>query len=146
MDRDKVAAELQPTLVELVDLALSGKQAHWNLTGELFRPLHLQLDELVVDAREWGDQVAERLVTVGVPADGRVATVAADTPLPAFPSGAVPSEKVVTEIVARLDDAVERVRGRIARLGDVDPVSQDLLTGITAGLEKHRWMFVAQSR
>jgi hypothetical protein len=45
-DRE-VVAELQSMLVELIDLALMGKQAHWNVEGPHFRSLHLELDELV---------------------------------------------------------------------------------------------------
>ena len=35
--REEVGHELQATLVELIDLALVGKQLHWNLVGPLFR-------------------------------------------------------------------------------------------------------------
>ena len=38
-----VGNTLQAMLVELIDLALLGKQLHWNVTGPLFRPLHEQL-------------------------------------------------------------------------------------------------------
>jgi starvation-inducible DNA-binding protein len=144
MDTNSVVAELHPLLVELIDLALTGKQAHWNLRGPLFRPVHLQLDELVDDARSWSDQVAERIVALGVPADGRVETVAALTPLGSFPAGFVEDGKVVVAIVERLDDIIVRTRPRLVRLGESDLVSQDLLVGIDAGLEKHRWMFSAE--
>ena len=39
--------DLQKVLVDLIELHLQGKQAHWNLVGTKFRDLHLQLDELV---------------------------------------------------------------------------------------------------
>ena len=58
-DRE-VAAELQSMLVELIDLALIGKQVHWNVEGPHFRSLHLELDELVDAWRALGDDVAER--------------------------------------------------------------------------------------
>ena len=32
---------------DLVNLTLIGKQLHWAVVGQLFRPLHHQLDELV---------------------------------------------------------------------------------------------------
>ena len=40
-----VAAELQAALVDLIDLALNGKQAHWNIAGPYFRWAHSELDE-----------------------------------------------------------------------------------------------------
>ena len=44
--RGEAGRELQATLLDLVDLALTGKQLHWSVVGPNFRPLHLQLDEL----------------------------------------------------------------------------------------------------
>ena len=46
-----LSANLQKVLVDLIELALQGKQAHWNVVGTNFRDLHLQLDELVDLAR-----------------------------------------------------------------------------------------------
>jgi starvation-inducible DNA-binding protein len=144
MDRGVVAPKLQGMLIELTDLALSAKQAHWNVHGPQFRPLHEQFDELAGDARNWSDQVAERLVAIGFPAHGRVDAVATLTPLPAFPAGFVEDRKAVSAVVDLLDEIIDRAEPRIEQLGGADPVSQDLFLRVTAGLEKHRWMFAAQ--
>lgn len=138
------ARELQATLAELVDLSLQGKQAHWHVTGGRFLPLHEQLDTLVDDARGWSDDVAERLVTLGSPADGRAATVAATTPLDEFPQGFVDQDKVVALVVDRLGLVASDVRRRAELLGGPDLASQDLLIEILRGVEKHLWMFQAQ--
>lgn len=50
--REEVGRQLQATLVELIDLSLLGKQLHWTVVGPLFRPLHLQLDELIDSWRD----------------------------------------------------------------------------------------------
>jgi len=144
MDRHAVEQELEPLLIELVDLALTAKQAHWNVSGLWFRPLHAQLDELADDVRGWSDDVAERLTTIGVAADARVETVAKTTPFGSFPSGFVESTQVAPLMVERLAGVVESNRARIERLGAEDLVSQDLVVGITARLEKHKWMFAAE--
>lgn len=144
MNKNVAVDELQSFLIELTDLALTGKQAHWNLQGPHFLTRHEQLDILVNDARLWSDEVAERIVAVGTPADGRVATVAEATPLAAFPAGFVADDKVVGLIVDRLDVIIERTGERIDALGEVDPVSQDLVIGIQRDLEKYRWMWAAQ--
>src|SRR5258708_19832118 len=78
---------LQEVLVDLVELHLQGKQAHWNVIGTNFRDLHLQLDEIVDVAREASDTIAERMRALDVVPDGRSDTVAPTTTLPAFPSG-----------------------------------------------------------
>ena len=144
MDRDAVGQELEPLLIELVDLALTAKQAHWNVSGLWFRPLHKQLDELTDDVRIWSDDVAERLSTIGLAADARVETLAKMTPFATFPGGVVDSVTVAPLMVERLAMVVESNRTRIDRLGALDLVSQDLVIGVTAGLEKHRWMFAAE--
>lgn len=49
-----------------------------------------------------------------------------------------------TETVERVSKTLEtiavRMKERIFRLGDPDPVSQDILIGITDELEKAEWM------
>jgi starvation-inducible DNA-binding protein len=144
MERQAVGRELEPLLIELIDLTLTAKQAHWNVTGLWFRPLHAQLDELADDVRGWSDDVAERLTTIGVAADARVETVAKSTPFDSVPGGFLESTKVASLMVERLSEIVESNRTRIERLGGMDMVSQDLLLGITAKLEKHRWMFASE--
>src|SRR5699024_11311211 len=62
-DRDATGKALQATLVDLVDLHLTAKQAHWNVVGQFFRDVHLHLDELVSTARSLADDVAERAAT-----------------------------------------------------------------------------------
>ena len=64
---------LQQTLVDLIDLSLVAKQAHWNVVGRNFRSVHLELDELVTVSREFTDQAAERATAIGVSPDGRAA-------------------------------------------------------------------------
>src|SRR3954449_5344247 len=80
-EREGVGQALQATLHELVDLSLIGKQLHWAVVGPLFRPLHLQLDELVESWRELSDTVAERAVALGVVPDGQARAVAAGSQL-----------------------------------------------------------------
>ena len=87
VDREAIGTELQAILAVLTDLALTGKHAHWNVQGPNFRSLHLQLDELVDAWRDAADEVAERAVALGHAPDGRIATMAAQTPLPALEAG-----------------------------------------------------------
>jgi starvation-inducible DNA-binding protein len=139
-----IETDLQDTLVELTDLALLGKQLHWNVTGRHFRTVHEQLDELVGIAREASDSVAERVATIGSAPDGRAITVAKDSPLPDVPEGRVTDAQAVDLAVAALRVTTGRIQERIRRVADLDPVSQDLLIGVAADLEKQQWMFSAQ--
>ena len=142
--RDEVGRQLQATLVELVDLSLLGKQLHWTVVGPLFRPLHLQLDELIDAWRELADAVAERAVSIGVHPDGQSAAAAAATPLRAVERGALEDHLVVRELTSRLGEAAERARERMDRLGNLDAATQDVLIDVVRALEKQLWMIRAQ--
>src|SRR4051812_33135082 len=81
----ELAGNLQRVLVDMIELHIQGKQAHWNVVGHNFRDLHLQLDEIVDAAREHSDTIAERMRALRSVPDGRSETVAASTTLPAYP-------------------------------------------------------------
>jgi starvation-inducible DNA-binding protein len=139
-----VQEELQATLLELIELALQGKQAHWNVTGAQFRSVHHELDEIVETARWAADEVAERMATLGVAPDGRLPTLAAARLFEQFPQGSVADVEVVARMGVLLDELNGRLDTRIAQLGDVDPISQGILIGCAERLQKHAWMLRAQ--
>ena len=141
---EKVVADLQSTLVELIDLALLGKQAHWSVVGEHFRSVHLELDEIVDLARLSYDRVAERIATLGVAPDGRAETVSTPSELAPFPEGFVPATETVQRVAQAMDTVSLRMKERIVAIGDDDPVSQDILIGITDEVEKAAWMLRSQ--
>ncbi|WP_327353004.1 Dps family protein [Streptomyces sp. NBC_01304] len=144
-DLKTVSDALQGALVDLVDLSLVAKQIHWNVVGPRFRSVHLQLDEVVDTARLHSDSVAERASTLGVSPDGRAATVAQSSGIAAVAGGWVKDVDAVQHLVDALGAVITRMRERVEATGDADPVSQDLLIGITADLEKHHWMFQAEN-
>ncbi|MBO0826296.1 MAG: DNA starvation/stationary phase protection protein [Streptosporangiales bacterium] len=134
---------LQGSLVDLINLTLAAKQAHWNLVGKRFRSVHLQLDEVVTAARQYTDDVAERAAALGVSPDGRADTVAGESGFPQVHAGWLKDDDAVAGIVAALGWVIERMRDRIAATDEPDPVTQDLLIQATAELEKQSWMFQA---
>jgi starvation-inducible DNA-binding protein len=144
-DLKTVGDALRGALVDLVDLSLVAKQVHWNVVGPRFRSVHLQLDEVVDSARMHSDTVAERASALGVTPDGRAATVAAQSAIGAVPEGLIKDVDAVQTLVDALGAVIGRMRERIAATGDPDPVTQDVLIGLTADLEKHAWMFQAES-
>ncbi|MEU0195578.1 DNA starvation/stationary phase protection protein [Streptomyces afghaniensis] len=140
-----VSEALQGALVDLVDLALVAKQIHWNVVGPRFRSVHLQLDEVVDIARKYSDTVAERAAALGIPPDGRAATVAVGSGIGVTPEGWVDDTTAVGALVEALGAVIARMRERVEATGEPDPVSQDIFIGITADLEKHHWMFQAEN-
>ncbi|WP_405808908.1 DNA starvation/stationary phase protection protein [Streptomyces sp. NBC_01520] len=145
-DRETAGAALQATLADLLDLSLVAKQAHWNLYGPRFRSVHVQLDEAATIARNHADTVAERAATLGVSPDGRAATIAGTSGVPAFPSGWTKDSDAVEALVHALSAVTERLRERIVEIGPVDVVTEDLLIGLAADLERQSWMFQAENR
>ena len=145
-ERDALGTALQSVLVDLVDLSLAGKQLHWNVVGAGFRALHLQLDELVESVRDLGDEVAERARALAWAPDGRTASVAAGSSLPAVPEGELPAHEVIELVTALLVQAVSTTRRAAEQAAEYDAVTQDLLNQVIHTLEKHAWMFSAQGR
>ncbi|MFF1573176.1 Dps family protein [Leifsonia sp. NPDC058292] len=142
----ELAANLQRVHVDLIELHLQGKQAHWNVVGKNFRDLHLQLDEIVESAREFSDVVAERLRALHAAPDGRSATVAKSTSLPEYPNGEVDTAKTVDLIVERLEATVATMRDVHDDVDEEDPTTADILHEIIATLEQYAWMVGAENR
>lgn len=144
-DRKIVGDALQGTLVDLLDLSLVAKQVHWNIVGPRFRSVHLQLDEVVTTARNYSDTVAERASALGVSPDGRAETVAKTSGMETVKDGWINDKDVVDIMIAGLAAVIVRVRERIQSTDVPDPVTQDILIGLCADLEKHHWMFAAEN-
>jgi starvation-inducible DNA-binding protein len=138
--------DLQAVLVDLIELHIQGKQAHWNVVGHNFRDLHLQLDEIIEAGRVFSDEVAERMRALHASVDGRTATVTKTTTLAPFPDGEVDTAEVIDLITARLDATVATARRVHDNVDEQDPTSSDLLHEIIARLEQFSWMVSAENR
>ena len=144
-DLKVVGDALQGALVDLVDLSLVAKQVHWNVVGPRFKSVHLQLDEVVDTARLHSDTVAERAAALGVTPDGRAATVASTSAIGKVPTGWIKDGDAVRILVDALGAVIAKMRERIEATGDPDPISQDVLIGLTGDLETHAWRCQAET-
>ena len=142
----QLSGNLQRVLVDLIELHLQGKQAHWNVVGTNFRDLHLQLDELVDFAREASDTIAERMRALHAVPDGRSDIVAATTTLPEYPQGEIDTSETVDLITVRLDNTVATIRDVHDAVDEEDPTSADILHAIIEKLEQYAWMVSAENR
>ncbi len=137
---------LQKVLVDLLELQLQGKQAHWNVVGKNFRDTHRVLDEIIEDARTFSDTIAERMRALhGVP-DGRSDTVADTTTLPEFPHGEISTTETVDLVTERLEATIGTCRDVHDAVDEEDPTSADLLHAIIERLEQFAWMVSAENR
>ena len=85
----QLSKNMQAVLVDLLELSLQGKQAHWNVVGTNFRDTHRQLDEIIEAARRFSDVIAERMRALHALPDGRSDTIAETTTLPEIPQGEI---------------------------------------------------------
>lgn len=117
---------------------------HWTVVGQLFRPLHLYLDELVDSWRELADTVAERAVALGFAPDGQAQAVAAGSQLTPVAQEMLAGSRIVRELTHRIAEVSELARARMDRLGEVDAASQDVLIDVVRTLEEQQWMLRVQ--
>lgn len=141
-----LSENLQKVLVDLIELASQGKQAHWNVVGKNFRDTHRQLDDIIDAARELSDTVAERMRALHAVPDGRSDTVAETTTLPEFPPGEIDTAEVVDLVVERLDAAISTCRDVHDAVDEEDPTSADILHEVLERLEQFAWMVGAENR
>ena len=143
---EQLAANLQKVAVDLINLHVVGKQAHWNVVGKNFRDLHLQLDELVEAAREFSDDISERMRAIYVTPDGRASTIAKTSTIAEFPEGEVDTAETVDLIVAAIYATAGTIREVHDDVDEADPTTADLLHGFLERLEQLAWMIEAENR
>ena len=140
-----LAGNMQAVLVDLIELHVQGKQAHWNIVGTNFRDLHLQLDEIIDAARTFADEMAERMRALHALPDGRSSTVSKTTALPEFPTGLINTKDAIEKIVAALEAAVGTMRKVHDEVDEEDPTTADLLHAFIAKLEQFAWLVNAET-
>lgn len=69
-DRNTIAEGLKHLLADSYTLYLQTHNFHWNVTGAMFRDLHLMFEEQYTELSTAVDDIAERIRTLGVAAPG----------------------------------------------------------------------------
>jgi starvation-inducible DNA-binding protein len=142
--RGKVIDLLGANLVDAIHLALQAKQAHWNVKGPAFFPLHELFDKLYDEASEWSDLLAERVVQFGGVADGTLKTVAADSRLPGYKLDLADGRDHLEAITTSLAGFGKSAREAIdIAAGAGDAGTADLFTEISRAADKILWLLEA---
>jgi starvation-inducible DNA-binding protein len=142
--RAQIIKLLNQQLADTADLASQTKQAHWNVKGPHFYPLHLLFDELAAKRQGEADQLAERATALGGYATGTVRMAAANSQLAEIPTGIDAGMDYVQSLVERYAMHANMVRVAIDeadKAGDMD--TADLLTEISRELDKDLWFLQA---
>jgi starvation-inducible DNA-binding protein len=119
--------------------------AHWNVKGPQFIALHELFDEIVEDADEYVDLIAERAVQLGGVADGTVRQVAERTSLDEYAAtGGGNGEEHVRAVADALAAFGRSAREAIEIAADAkDQDTSDIFTEISRGTDKWLWMVEA---
>ena len=140
--RQAINTDLQATVVELLELYHDAKQSHWNLRGPLYLPLHEHLQSYADLYRSYADILAERQLSIGMPADGRTATIVETANLPAFPGGPLSDRQVLQIMTERIFTIAKRVRQRIdSTAKNGDDVTSNKFQDLSYELDKQVWQF-----
>ena len=146
--RERMVELLNARLADAIDLRTQLKVAHWNVKGPEFIALHKLFDEIVEDADEYVDLIAERAVQLGGIADGTARQVAERSSLDEY--GATAGGGCGEHVFA-VSDALAAF-GRSARAaietaaGAKDQDTADIFTEISRGTDKWLWMVEAHAR
>ena len=131
---------LNERLADFLDLERQAKQAHWNVKGPRFMPLHELFDATAALAVGWSDEIAERAVQLGCVAEGTVQAVGARSELPACPLNVSTANEWVHVVAEALAFCANAARADIAEAEAADDaVTTDLLTRITGEADKQLW-------
>jgi starvation-inducible DNA-binding protein len=145
--RKQVIPLLNAHLADGIDLALQAKQAHWNVKGPHFLPLHELFDKLYDEASEWNDLVAERGVQLGGTAEGTLQSVAAKTRLNPYKVELTSGKdhlEALTDALATYGRSTREAIETASRAGDAD--TADLFTEISRASDKMLWFLESHLR
>lgn len=140
-----VANGLQVLLAKLTRLYLELKHCHWNVVGPQFIAIHKMLDKMAQMAADETDQVAERIAALGGSPDGTLKCLVMTLGIeqPEYPQGKADTQVYLAYLDKCFSEVIAKERELITQTGELDLVTQDLLTGQAQELEKNRWFIRA---
>lgn len=136
---DRLVELLQRRLVALLDLHLTLKHVHWNVTGANFIAVHEMLDPQVDKVRAMSDAVAERIATCGGVPRGTPGAIVEIRDWDDYGIEQAPTQEHLEQLVSVYAGVITDHRAAAEEFAELDPVSEDLLIGQLAELELFAW-------
>lgn len=113
---------------------------HWYVKGPQFFTLHTKFEELYNEAALHIDELAERLLALGVKPLATMKDYLAVASVHEA-KGNETAEEMVAEIVRDFETMIEELKAGMDYAGEIgDETTGDMLLGIHQSLEKHVWM------
>lgn len=138
--REGIAQGLSRLLADSYTLYLKTHNYHWNVTGPMFRTLHLMFEEQYTELAQAVDEIAERIRSLGVYAPGsysqfqKLSSVSEETGIPK-------TREMIANLVQGQETTAKTARAvfPLAEKGN-DEATLDLLTQRIQVHEKTAWM------
>ena len=145
-DREQVAEGLKRLLADSYTLYLQTHNFHWNVTGRLFRELHLMFEEHYTELAVAVDDIAERIRTLDVVAPGTYKAFAELSSIKEVED--VPAaEEMVRILTQGHEQVVKTCREVLKAAQDADDESTAALVGDRMRVhEKTAWMLRATAQ
>ncbi|MBW4465727.1 MAG: DNA starvation/stationary phase protection protein [Pegethrix bostrychoides GSE-TBD4-15B] len=139
-DRREIAQGLSNLLADTYTLYLKTHNFHWNVTGPMFRTLHLMFEEQYTELALAVDLIAERIRALGFPAPGTYKEFAKLSSI-SEEDGVPSAEDMIRKLVEGQEAVVRTARSLFLVLErSHDEPTADLLTQRMQVHEKTAWM------
>ena len=137
--RENTARITQQMTVDLLALFNEHKQAHWNVNGPLYLPLHEFFQEQADYYRGQADVFAERALHMGYSVDGRYSTIVRTTKIPDFPAGYVTDNNSIKLLIDRVTVLQKEVYAYIKETEETDAPTSNKLQDLAYAVDKNLW-------
>jgi len=137
--REKSSRILQQTVVDLLSLFNQYKEAHWNLNGPLYLPLHEFYQNQADMYRKYADVFAERDLSLGYSIDGRYGTIAKTTNIPDLPAGYITDNESLKLLIDRVTIFQKEVYQDIRDTQDSDPPTSNKYQDLAYDVDHNLW-------
>ena len=139
----KVATILQDRLNALNDLALTLKHVHWNVVGPHFISVHEMIDPQVGVVREFADEVAERIATLGLSPKGTPGAIVEGRTWDDYSIDRADTIAHLGALDLVYQGVISSHREAAKDTEEIDTVTNDLLVGQLGQLELFHWFIRA---
>ncbi len=142
-DRKSIAEGLARLLADTYTLYLKTHNFHWNVTGPMFRTLHIMFEEQYTELATAVDTIAERMRAIGHYAPGSYREFAKLSSIPEA-DGVPAAEDMIRQLVEAQETVVRTARSLFPAADKAaDEATADLLTQRMQLHEKTAWMLRA---
>jgi len=139
-DRSAIAEGLSKLLADTFTLYLKTHNFHWNVTGKMFRTLHLMFEEEYNELWTATDLIAERIRALGFPAPATYREFSSLSSIKE--TDGIPAAEDMIRLLVEGHEAVIRTARSVFPITDEvhDEPTADLLTQRMQVHEKTAWM------